>query len=86
MASIELLEKEINVLKERNRRVEADKAWETGTARRAMIFLLTYAVIVVFFVSARLPDPFANSLVPAIAFALSGLSLPFFKKVWLARC
>lgn len=85
MATIRQLQKEIEEIKERNRRVEADKAWETSWARRIIIFLLTYAVIVVFFISAKLPDPFINSLVPAVAFVLSQLSLPFFKNFWLKR-
>ncbi len=85
MASVRQLEKEIAEIKARNRRVEADKAWETSWARRIIVFALTYAVIVIFFASAKLPDPFANALVPALAFVLSQLSLPFFRKIWLSR-
>ena len=29
-----------------------------------------------------LPDPWLNAIVPSIAFLLSTLTLPFFKKLW----
>ncbi|MBR9698922.1 hypothetical protein GOV09_00495 [Candidatus Woesearchaeota archaeon] len=83
MASIKQLEKEIQKIKERNKKVEADKAWETSWARRIILFLLTYIVIVIFFLFAELPQPFINSLVPALAFVLSTLCLPFFKGIWI---
>ena len=83
MTSIEELQKEIEEIKERNRRVELDKAWETSLARKAVIFALTYLVIVVFFIFARLPQPWLNAVVPATAFVLSTLSVPLFKKWWL---
>ncbi len=59
------------------------KAWETSWERKAIIALLTYVVIVLFFISAKLPDPFANAVVPTVAFVLSTASLPFFKDQWL---
>jgi preprotein translocase subunit SecF len=83
MTTLKDLENEINKIKERNRRVEADKAWEMSLSRKILIFILTYFVIVLFFLFAGLPNPFINSLVPAIAFALSTLTLSIFKKLWL---
>ena len=77
------LEKEVIGIKERNKRVEVDKAWETSFTRRALVVVLTYFVIVVFFYSAGLPDPFINAIVPALAFVLSTFSMPLFKKMWL---
>lgn len=81
MAKINL-NKEINEIKERNRRVELDKAWETSLTRKVVISILTYIVIVIFFVFADLPNPFVNSIVPALAFLLSTLTLPIFKELW----
>jgi hypothetical protein len=83
MATIQELETEIKLIKERNLKVEADKAWETSLARKIIIAFLTYFVIVIFFYFAGLPKPWINSLVPALGFVLSTLSIPFFKKVWL---
>ena len=85
MATIERLEQQLEEIKARNRRVEADKAWETSWTRRLLILVLTYIVIVIFFLFARLPDPFANAVVPSVAFMLSTLTVPVFKKWWLNR-
>lgn len=83
MTSIEKLQKEIDEIKVRNRRVEADKAWETSWSRKILIFTLTYIVIVIFFFVAKLPDAFINAVVPSVAFFLSTLTIPLFKKWWL---
>ncbi|MEM4255411.1 MAG: hypothetical protein QXR53_03730 [Candidatus Norongarragalinales archaeon] len=79
------LRKEIGKLKERNTKVEADKAWETSWARKLLIFVLTYLAMVVYFQATGLPNPLVNSFVPALAFVISTLSLPFFKKHWTER-
>lgn len=83
MATLEQLEEEINKIKERNKRVETEKAWETSWTRRFMIAILTYIVISIFFIFAGTPDPLGNAVVPSIAFILSTLSGPFVKKWWL---
>jgi len=77
------IEEEINKIKERNKKVELDKAWETSFFRKIVIAIMTYIVIVIFFFMAGLPKPFINSIVPAAAFVLSTLSLPFFRKIWI---
>lgn len=83
MISAEELQKEIEEIKRRNRRVELDKAWETSGIRKLIILCLTYIVIVIFFVVARLPKPFVNAIVPSLAFVLSTMSVPVFKNLWL---
>lgn len=83
MTSIEELKKEIDEIKTRNKRVEADKAWETSWTRRLLILALTYFVIVVFFFVTKLPDPFANAVVPSAAFLLSTMTVPLFRKWWI---
>lgn len=82
---IKELEKEIKAIKTRNKRVEADKAWETSWSRKILIAVLTYFVIVVFFYFAQLPKPFLNAIVPALAFVLSTLTLSICKKMWLKK-
>jgi len=79
------IEKEIKAIKERNLRVEADKAWETSVARKILIAIFTYVVIVIFFVLAELPNPYINALITAVAFVLSTLSMPYFKKYWVKK-
>lgn len=77
------IEEEIKTIHERNARVEMEKAWETSWFRKLAISLLTYIVIVIFFIYSRIQRPFINAVVPTIGFILSGLSLSFLKKVWL---
>ncbi len=83
MHSLKTLHKEIDQIKARNQRVEMDKAWETSWARKIIIAVLTYMVIVIFFWAAKLPEPWINALVPTVAFVLSTSSLPLFKQWWL---
>jgi len=79
------LKKEIESIKERNARVEADKAWETSWARRIMVAVLTYIVVLLFFLVANLPNPFVNSLVPTLGFLISTLTIDFAKKEWIKK-
>lgn len=79
------LEKEIREIHSRNKKVEADKAWETSKTRRVLIAIITYLTIVSFFIVANLPNPFVNSIVPTAGFLLSTLGLGIFKKIWLER-
>ena len=83
MISLEQLEQEVEAIKARNQAVEKDKAWELSIFRKAFIFLLTYIVVVLFFIFAELPKPFLNSIVPALAFMLSTLSIKFLKFFWI---
>ncbi|HVX92584.1 MAG TPA: hypothetical protein VHA74_00530 [Candidatus Dojkabacteria bacterium] len=83
MAGIEELEKEIQLIKDRNKRVEQDKAWETSLTRKVSIALITYLLISIFFVIIKVENPFVNAIVPTIGFLLSTLSLNFIKKSWI---
>ena len=57
-------EEEIKKIKIRNKKVEADKAWETSIFRKVLIAILTYLVIVLFFHITNLSKPFINAIVP----------------------
>ncbi len=83
MKTLKELEKEVRELQERNTRVELDKAWETSSTRKVSIAVLTYAVVVLFFFIANLPEPFINAMVPTAGFVLSTLSLPVIKATWV---
>ena len=78
-------EKEINAIKERNRRVEADKAWETSLTRMVLVAVLTYATILIFLLVIGAPAPWLTALVPMIAFVLSLQTVPIVKKWWLKK-
>lgn len=77
------LENEIAKIKERNKKVELDKSWETSWTRRICICVLTYIVVVIYSYLIRVYDNiFLSSLVPVIGFSLSTLSLKYVRKVW----
>jgi len=57
---------EIQSIKDRNSRVENDKARETSKARKIIIALLTYLVVVLFFYFADISRPRINAIVPTI--------------------
>ena len=82
---MENLEERVRKIEERNERVEADKAWETSFARRAILAVSSYLVIAIFFLAIDIPSPWLNAIVPALAFMIQQLSMPFFKKWWLKR-
>lgn len=70
---------------ERNKRVEADKAWETSWTRRLFIAVLTYATAVGFLWSTGNQSPFLSALFPPVGFLFSTLTLPPLKRWWIAR-
>jgi len=72
-------------LEARNKRVEADKAWETSWARRLAIMVLTYIVVVFYLHFVVHINPWINALVPVIGFTLSTLTVSFIKERWLAK-
>lgn len=80
------LEKEIELIKERNKRVEADKAWETSGLRKVCIAILTYLVVVCYnYGTTKISNIFLASLVPVIGFLLSTLSLKLIRNIWEKR-
>lgn len=77
------LEKEINDIKERNKRVELDKKWETSWTRRICIMILTYIVVVIYsYIIKKYDNIYLSSLVPVIGFTLSTLSVRVIRKLW----
>ena len=82
---IQKLENEIAIIKERNLRVEADKAWETSNFRIFSITIITYIVasLVLYFIGAK--NFLLNALVPTARFFLSIQSLPAIKRWWMKK-
>lgn len=77
------LEEEIKKIKDRNRRVELDKKWETSITRKICICILTYIVVVVYsHLVKKFDNIFLTSLVPVIGFFLSTLSLRVIRRLW----
>ncbi len=77
------IEEEIKEIKERNKRVELDKKWETSLTRKICIAILTYIVVVVYsYMTLKISNIWLSSLVPVIGFTLSTLSLKGVRMLW----
>lgn len=77
------LNKEIEEIKNRNKRVELDKKWETSWTRKICICIVTYIVVVAYsYIVRNYDNIFLSSLVPVIGFTLSTLSLKYVRKIW----
>lgn len=79
------LAKDIQTIKERNSRVEADKAWEVSFVRRLFIAIGTYIIAAVWLVLINDFNPWLKALVPTVGYLLSTLSLPLVKKWWINK-
>jgi hypothetical protein len=79
------VKKEIAALKERNRRVEAEKAWETSGFRVLCIAVTTYVIASVVLCAIGVKDFFLNALIPTIGYYLSTQSFPFVKRWWINK-
>jgi hypothetical protein len=74
--------REILQIKARNKRVELDKAWELSFSRKILVMIFTYFAIGIYLWAIKIPQPWLNAIVPTVAFMLSTLTMPFFKKWW----
>jgi len=79
----EELQNEIIKIKERNKKVELDKKWETSWTRKICICILTYIVVIIYsFIVRNYDNILLSSLVPVIGFTLSTSSLKLVRNVW----
>ena len=83
MTTLAELEKEIEKLKDRNRRVELDKDWETSLTRKVLLIIFTYISIALYLKFIVGIEPWVNAVVPSIGFLLSTLTLSYFKNLWI---
>lgn len=77
------IEQRIQAIEMRNRKVEADKAWETSWTRLISIMVLTYIVVALYLEVVVGVDPWLNALVPVVGFFLSTLAVSTIKEHWL---
>lgn len=76
------LEKEIELIKRRNSRVEQDKAWEISWTRRLFITAVTYIIAGVWLVLIHDTYPWLKALIPSGAYLFSTFSLKVLKSWW----
>lgn len=79
------LEKRIEQIEQRNKKVEGDKAWETSTLRKILILIATYIFAVLYLKIADTTNPFFGAIVPCVGFYLSTSSINIVKKWWLNK-
>jgi hypothetical protein len=79
------LENEIRAIKERNLRVEADKAWETSGFRIFSLCVITYIVAACVLYAIGVQSFLLSALVPTAGFFLSVQSLPLVKRWWVRK-
>ena len=79
------LRAEIEKIKERNRRVEADKAWETSRTRNIFIALSSFVLIYIVMRQVNADHPLANAVLASLAYYFSTLSYGAIKSWWLKR-
>jgi len=79
------VKKEIESIKARNARVEADKAWEVSLTRRLLLAVATYIVVVYFLIIINAENAFLAAIVPAGAYLIQQYSMPFIKNIWLKK-
>src|SRR5271170_1782849 len=80
---LDRIEQELEIIKQRNARVETDKAWETSQMRIASICAITYLFATFLLYLLGNEQFWLNALVPVLGFFLSAQSLPAIKKWWL---
>jgi uncharacterized membrane protein YhdT len=85
MANEKNLVKRIERLEARNKRVEANKAWEVSWTRKLSIMFLTYWVVVSYLHFVVHINHWINAFVPVIGYFLSTLTISAIKKKWLLR-
>jgi hypothetical protein len=80
---LERLEQDVSKIKERNVRVESEKAWEGSITRIGVIMIITYTIACIVLYAIDNDHPFRNALIPTLGFFLSTQSIPFLKKQWI---
>ena len=73
----------IEAILERNKRVEADKAWEGSWTRRLFIAIVTYLTAVGILWSTGNTNAWLAALFPPAGFILSTLTLPPLRRWWM---
>jgi len=79
--NIEQISQELEKIKQRNKKVETDKAWEWSIARKILLMIFTYLALGIYMETIKINSPRLNAIIPTVWFLLSTLTLPRFKKL-----
>ena len=81
---LQQIEQQLEIVRQRNARVEADKAWEGSRIRIGAICVITYLVASVLLYTIGAKQFWLDALVPPLGFFLSTRSLPAIKRWWIS--
>jgi putative acetyltransferase len=76
---------EVEALKLRNIKVEADKAWEISWTRRVLVAAITYIVVAAWLAMLGVHHHMLHALVPIAGYLLSIAVLPMLKTLWVEK-
>ncbi|MFZ2150864.1 MAG: hypothetical protein WAZ12_03920 [Candidatus Absconditicoccaceae bacterium] len=79
--NIEQISQELEKIKQRNKKVETDKAWEGSIVRKFLLMIFTYLALGIYMQAIDINNPRLNAIIPTVGFLLSTLTLPRFKKL-----
>lgn len=82
---VKKIREDVETIKLRNKRVEADKAWETSKTRNTFIALTSFVIIYIVMRQVNADHPFTNAVVSAAIYLLSTASYGIIKQWWLKR-
>jgi hypothetical protein len=85
MDELKKLQKEVESIQLRNKRVEKEKGWETSCTRRISVVIVTYLVMCLIFSVILVDRPFVNAIVPTVGYFLSTFSVGLLKNWWMKR-
>ena len=82
---VDELRRELAAIKERNVRVEREKAWETSWTRRLAIAAAIWVGAWAWMLTLDVEPAALHALVPSVAYVLSTFSVPFVREWWMRR-
>lgn len=79
---VQTVEYELDLVRQRNARVEVNKRWETSVVRLLCVTGVTYITMVLVFWVLGSRRPLIDAIVPTTGYFLSTLSLPIVRAWW----
>ncbi len=79
------IEEEINLIRCRNRKAEADKAWEISNMRKIAVALTAYFVMICVMYVLKMENLFIGAIIPTLGFILSTVSADLVKKIRMKK-
>ena len=80
---LDKIEKSVDSIVQRNRRVELDKKWETSVTRFLCVTAVTYITMNLILWSIGGHFPPVHAIVPTCGYMLSTLSFRIIKELWI---